>query len=303
VSPAAAPAAAVTASAPGRLELSGAEGGPWLSIAVDRRALCRVEGSSGGVLVESKDALTRVAAADVDELVARSPGSLAAQALAVCGAPGRLRVVTEWKLPAGSGVDASGALSLAAVAALKRALGRDLPPEELVTLASEAARRADGAPSHGVHVALWGGVLRTRQAGSRLEAERLGVDPGRIEECLMLVDTGAAEAAPPALASGATASLTDAIADALRSGRYEDVVELLAREAEGAPASAGQRAVLAVVRSAGGAARPLAGRLVAVWAPPGARGPGRRESVAAALKEAGLKPLPIRIDLRGLEVE
>jgi hypothetical protein len=302
VSPAA-PTAAVTASAPGRLELSGSEGGPWLSIAVDRRALCRVEGGVSGVVVESKDTLARLAAANVDELVGRSPTSLAAQALAVCGAPGGLRVVTEWKLPAGSGVDASGALSLAAVAAVGRALGKDLPQDDLVALASEAARRADGAAGHGVYVALWGGVLRTRQAGSRLEAERLGVDPGRIEECLILVDAGAADAAPPASASPVTALLTDGIADALRGGRYEDVVELVAREAEGAPAGEGQRAVLAVVRSAGGAARPLAGRLVAVWAPPGARGPGRRESVSAALKEAGLKPLPIRVDLRGLEVE
>jgi len=213
-------------------------------------------------------------------------------------------VVTEWKLPAGSGVDSDGALSLAAVAAVARVLGRALPPHELLALASEASSRAGGTQSHGVHAALWGGVLRTRDTVAALEAERLVVDPGRIEESLMLVDTGASEEAPATAPSGAAApALTDGIVEALRSGRYEDVVELMAREGEGAPAGAGQRVVLEVVRGAGGAARALAGRLVAVWAPPGARGPGRREAVAAALKAAGFKLLPIRVDLRGLEVE
>ena len=59
------------------------------------------------------------------------------------------------------------------------------------------------------------------------------------------------------------------------------------------------------MRGAGGAARLAAatGRLVAVWAPPGSRGPGRREAVEAALKAAGLKPLAVRVDLRGLELD
>jgi hypothetical protein len=267
-----------------------------------------------GYLVESKDTLTRLAAADVDELVARSPHSLAAQVLAVAGAPPGLRVVTEWKLPAGSGVDGDGALALAAATAVSRALGRNLPHAELAALASEAATRAAGAGSHGVPAALWGGVLRTLGAGLSIEAERLGIDPGRIEECLMVVDAGApgGEAAAPAPegpapdpagAGAPQAGLTDGIVEALGRGRYEDVVELLAREAEGAPGSAGQRAVVEVVRASGGAARPLAGRLVAVWAPPGARGPGRKEAVSAALKGSGCKVLPVRIDLRGLELE
>jgi hypothetical protein len=59
-----------------------------------------------------------------------------------------------------------------------------------------------------------------------------------------------------------------------------------------------------LVRAAGGAAWRLdGGRLVAVWAPPGERGPGRREAVETALKAAGLKPLAVRVDLRGLELD
>jgi hypothetical protein len=244
--------------------------------------------------------------------VARAPHSLAAQVLAVAGASSGLRVVTEWKLPAGSGVDGDGALALAAAAAVTRALGRDLPPSELSALAGEAARRAAGAVSHGVPAALWGGVLRSHEGGASVEAERLGLDPGRIEECLMVVDAGGeapatAQGSPASGAaggaSGTSAALTESIVEALRNGRYEEVGDLMAREAEDVPSSPGQRAVIEVVQGAGGAARPLPGRLVAVWAPPGARGPGRKEAVAAALKASGCKVLPVRIDLRGLELE
>jgi hypothetical protein len=62
--------------------------------------------------------------------------------------------------------------------------------------------------------------------------------------------------------------------------------------------------VLDLVRKAGGAAHALPqGRLVAVWAPPGSRGPGPGEAVREALKAAALKPVAIRVDLRGLEVD
>ncbi len=94
------------------------------------------------------------------------------------------------------------------------------------------------------------------------------------------------------------------IVEALRGGRYEEVVELVASEAWSDAVGPGQRRVVDLVRAAGGAARPLgAGRLVAVWAPPGERGPGRREAVKAALQAAGLKPLAVRVDLRGLELD
>jgi D-glycero-alpha-D-manno-heptose-7-phosphate kinase len=45
------------------------------------------------------------------------------------------------------------------------------------------------------------------------------------------------------------------------------------------------------------------GGVVAVWAPPGARGPGRREAVEKSLQAAGFRVFPARVDLRGLEVE
>jgi hypothetical protein len=138
-------------------------------------------------------------------------------------------------------------------------------------------------------------------------AERLVVDPGRIDEALLVVDAGAAPE-PAAAAEAPSArrgpSITDRIVEALAKGRYEEVVDLVAEEAWGADAGEGQRRIAAIVRAAGGAARPLgAQRLVAVWAPPGARGAGRQEAVQAALKAAGFKPLAVRVDLRGLELD
>ena len=64
--------------------------------------------------------------------------------------------------------------------------------------------------------------------------------------------------------------------------------------------------IAGVVRAAGGAARVCGGGdggILAVWAPPGARGPGRREAVPAAARQAGLRLFPARVDLRGLDVE
>jgi hypothetical protein len=198
-------------------------------------------------------------------------------------------------------VEEDGALAVSVVAAVTRALGRQVPAEELLALASEAARRAGGEFCHGVPAAVWGGVVLTTWWNGG--AERLGVDPGRIEECLTLVDAGARTEEPPTTAGPPLAGVTEVIAEALRTGKYELVVQLLAREADATPAGTGQRVVIDAVRRAGGAARPLAGRLVAVWAPPGARGPGLKEDVSAALKAGGWRVLPIRVDLRGLEVD
>ena len=87
VSPAGAPAQACDASAPGPARALGGRDGPRLSVALDRRATCRVEPIPAGVEVESKESLTKASGSRRRrELVERSPGSLAAQALALLGA-------------------------------------------------------------------------------------------------------------------------------------------------------------------------------------------------------------------------
>jgi hypothetical protein len=99
----------------------------------------------------------------------------------------------------------------------------------------------------------------------------------------------------------------DRVVAALVAGRFDELVSLFGEEAGQAgdePPSTASGRILERVRAAGGAARTLPqGRLVAVWAPPGSRGPGRGEAVREALKAGGLKPVAIRVDLRGLEVD
>ena len=152
--------------------------------------------------------------------------------------------------------------------------------------------------------------MLTRGRGGALEAERLGVDPGRIDESLLVVDAGSARGGRVARRTrpGRRAprrSSPGRIVEALRGGRYEEVVDLARRGAWSRTASgrgsAGSWSSCA--RRAGPPGRSGAGRLVAVWAPPGSRGPGRREAVKAALQAAGLKPLAVRVDLRGLELD
>ena len=110
----------------------------------------------------------------------------------------------------------------------------------------------------------------------------------------------------------AIASVASRVRDALLDGRFEDLIGLWAEEWEarrgvvpGWPGPEAER-IAGVVRAAGGAARVCGageGGILALWAPPGERGPGRREAVVAAAKEAGLRLFPARVDLRGLDVE
>jgi hypothetical protein len=153
-------------------------------------------------------------------------------------------------------------------------------------------------PGQEAYTAVLGGVLALHPDAGGFQPERLPVDPARVEESLLLLDGGDAgpgERAPTAAALGAEASRR--LRAALLEGRFEEVVGLW-------PAEAGP--IGEAVRGAGGATRTLEagrGRIVAAWAPPGARGPGIREAVAAAAKAAGLRPFPARVDLRGLDVE
>jgi D-glycero-alpha-D-manno-heptose-7-phosphate kinase len=95
--------------------------------------------------------------------------------------------------------------------------------------------------------------------------------------------------------------------DALVAHRYDAVAPLMAAEwearkrlAPGVTSPEIDRIAAAAV-SAGGAAKVCGaggGGMVAVWAPP-----GHREGVESAVKSAGFKSVPFRVDLRGLEVE
>ena len=279
------------ATAPCQVELAGgAEGATRVGVAIDRRAWCRVETGVEGLVVESKDTLRKAQARTASELGGAGPLGLVARVLQGLGVEAGVRVVTQSRVPEGAGLGEVAALGVAITGAAARALGLALGAGEIVRVA-----RLASAPDAGeCEVAARGGGP-------------LAVDPGRVEESLLLIQC---EAAVPPVASAeapVVASVAGRVREALAAGRLEDLVGLWLEEweARGAGAPEASRRIAGIVRAAGGAVRSpgRGGSVLGVWAPPGARGPGRREAVLAAAREAGLRLFPARVDLRGLDVE
>ena len=331
----------VEATAPCRVDLAGGTLDIWplylfhpgaitVNVAIDRRAWCRVETGGTGVGIESKDTLQKVEGRDVTEVLAKGSQPLVAEILRALGVTTGIRVVTQSKVPAGSGLGGSSAIAVAVAAAVARAVGRNLSAEELLPLVRDAECRCIAVPA-GVQDhfgAFYGGVLALHLEPGRVRVERLPADPGRVEECLLLVDAGATrfsginnwevfkgqiDGDPRVRESfAAIAAVSARVRDALVSARYGEVADLLAEEwearkrlAPGVTSPEIDRIVLGA-RAGGGAAKVCGaggGGVVAVWAAPGERGPGRREDVTKRLKDAGFRLFPARVDLRGLEVE
>jgi D-glycero-alpha-D-manno-heptose-7-phosphate kinase len=296
---------AAEGAAPCRVVLAGgAEGAVTVAVAIDRRPWCRVETGAEGVLLESRDTLRKASGGDVAEVIAKGTMAPVARVLRALGVESGLHVVTQSRVPEGSGLGEEVALGAAVAGAAARALERELSPEEIAQLGSEAETRGREVTGglQAAFTAVYGGVVAVHAGASGPRAERLAVDPARIEESLLLVEATSPQSAAPAAVARDVAGR---VLQALRDGRFEDVVALWAEEWDaregGGPVP---DRVEEVVREAGGALRAQgAGRVLAAWAPPGARGPGRREAVLAAAKAAGLRLFPARVDLRGLEVE
>ena len=302
------------ATAPCRVDLSGGvPGAVAVTVAIDRRAWCRVETGVAGVEIESRDALRKASGRDVAELLEKGALASTARVLRAMGVETGVRVVTQLRVPEGSGLGESAALGAAVAGAVARALERDIEPEEIARLAGEAETAAGGASAaiREGFAAIHGGALALHPEKGGVRAERLAVDPARIEESLLLIQ-GARSPEPGRGEPSVVRSVASRLCLALLAARFDEVVGLWAEEWEarrgsGAawPAPENER-IAEVVRGAGGGTRVCGageGGVLAVWAPPGARGPGRREAVLLAAKAAGLRLFPARVDLRGLEVE
>ena len=331
----------VEATAPTRVDLAGGTLDIWpvylfhpgavtVNVAIDRRAWCRVETGIDGVEIESKDTLQKVKAGSVSEVIAGGQLTLAAHILLALGIETGVRVVTQSRVPAGSGLGGSSALAVAITGAVARAFDRELGPDDIWPLTRDAEARAIAVPTgiQDYHPAIRGGALCLHLEPAAIRVERLAVDPARIEESLILIDAGATrfsginnwdvfkgqiDGDPRVRESlAAIAAVAQKVRDALLAGRFEDLIGLMTQEwdarkrlAPGWTTPEIDR-IAEVVRCAGGAAKVCGaggGGIVAVWAPPGQRGPGRREAVLAAIEKAGLKLFPARVDLRGLDVE
>ena len=299
--------ALVEATAPCRLELL--EGGlrqaaseanvPLrLAIALDRRVWCRVERAEGGVVIHAKDTLQRVAAPDLAGIPETGgPVGRVTRALAAAGVHSSVRVSTQERVPEDAGLGTGAALSVALAAAVSPAL--DVAEVVRRAAAVESALGIETGESD-LHAAAFGGAHVLMSRGG---VTRLPVDPARVEECLLLVDLGQTSfraSTSPGVPETAAAELIEA----LRAGCYDGVAAILGtiHRARFAAAPSEVRTVVDSVARAGGAAWPC-GRLLAVWAAPGARSDGPREAVEAGLQAAGLRSFPARVDLRGLEVE
>lgn len=320
------------ATAPARIDLAGGTLESWpahlvppgavaVSVAVDRRAYCKVELVADGVHLESKDNRAQADGRDVAEVLRRGVLPLPARILKALGVETGMKVVTQSRVPAESGLGASSALAVAVAAAVARVKGLDLDADALAALARDAEAEATGAPigRQGHLAAIHGGVLEGGLGPGGLGARRLPTDPGRVEESLLLVDAGAGRSAagPGELRGDADdlvgprlqeiAAAAAGVSDALGHHRYADVAGLidaewqaLRRLAPGVTSPEVER-IVEVARSTGGAGKALGaggGGLVALWA-----APGRCSALVAALAAVGLRPVPFRLDLRGLEVE
>jgi D-glycero-alpha-D-manno-heptose-7-phosphate kinase len=331
----------VEATAPCRIDLAGGTLDIWplylfhpgavtVNVAIDRRAWCRVETVPSGVRIESRDTLARAEGRDVSEVLGGGALSLVAYILRALGIESGVRVTTQSRVPAGSGLGGSSALAVAVAAAAARAIGRELDAEALWPVVRDAEAQCIAVPTgiQDYHAAIHGGVLGLRLQPGKVGVERIATDPAAVEECLMLVDAGATRFsginnwdvfkgqidgdARVRQALAEIVSVASAVREALAAGRLDDVAGLMAQEWEArkrlAPGVTTPEIdrISAAARSSGGAAKVCGaggGGMVAVWAVPGKRGPGDRERVEASLSEAGFRLQKFRIDLRGLEIE
>jgi len=326
----------VEATAPTRIDLAGGTLDIWpvylfhpgavtVNAAIDRRAFCRVETGVPGVVIESKDTRARAEGQDVSEVLKGGSLSLVAYILRALGIETGVKVVTESRVPAGSGLGGSSALAVAVAAAASRAVGRDLDADGLWPVVRDAEAQSIAVPT-GVQdylAAIHGGILGIHLEPGKLRVEKLQTDPGRVEESLMLVDAGVTRFSGinnwevfkgqidgDERVRGALAEIVSAasrLRAALVGHRYDEVGPCVAEEwaarkrlAPGVTSPEIDR-IAEIAAAHGGSAKVCGaggGGMVTVWAEP-----GRRDKAEKALQEAGFKAVRFRLDLRGLEVE
>jgi D-glycero-alpha-D-manno-heptose-7-phosphate kinase len=326
----------IEATAPTRIDLAGGTLDIWplylfhpgavtVNAAIDRRAWCRVETGIEGVQIESKDTLKRAEGKDISEVLHGGALSLVAYILRALGVETGVKVVTQSRVPAGSGLGGSSALAVAIAAAASRALDHPLSADGLWPIVRDAEAQSIAVPT-GVQdylAAIHGGVLGIHLEPGALRVEKLASDPARVEESLLLVDAGVTrfsginnwdvfkgqidgdERVRSALAEIASAARR--VREALSGGRYDAVPSLIDEEwqarkrlAPGVTTPEVDR-IAEIAARGGGAAKVCGaggGGMVMVWAVP-----GRKEKIEAELRVAGFKPVVFRLDLRGLEVE
>ncbi|HEY8149298.1 MAG TPA: hypothetical protein VIK51_10375, partial [Vicinamibacteria bacterium] len=148
----------VEATAPTRIDLAGGTLDIWplylfhpgavtVNAAIDRRAWCRVETDHEGVRIESKDTLRKAEGRDVSEVLVGGELSLVAHILRALDIERGVKVVTQSRVPSGSGLGGSSALSVAVAAALCAAFDRKIDPDGLWPVVRDAEAQTIGVPT------------------------------------------------------------------------------------------------------------------------------------------------------------
>src|SRR5262245_20961988 len=137
------------ATAPCRIDLAGGTLDIWpiylfhpgavtVNVAVDRRAYCRVETGVAGVEIVSKDTLHKARGRNVSEVLGGGELSLVAHILRALEIDSGVKVTTQSKVPAGSGLGGSSSLAVAIAAAAAQAVGRRRDADALWAIERDA---------------------------------------------------------------------------------------------------------------------------------------------------------------------
>ena len=256
------------ASAPCSLQL--ARG--W-AVAVDRRASARVETLPDGVEIEWKERLLRARGSGLREIGSTGALDFAIQLLAGCGRDAGLRVVLQCRVPEESGLAPEAGLAVALQAALGSAglAVASTAPETLVAERWAASRL--------------GGVVGGLSSGAPV---RLACDPARVEEALVLLESGRPAPALP------ETPLPLALGERLAAPDWTGLGAQIASCWPGLPAELGSLGQLAQRLGGGAWLAAGSGGLLVAWLPAGARAAFLSEA-----RSAGLRPVSCRLDLQG----
>jgi len=230
---------------------------------------------------------------------------------------------TQSESPAGAGISGSSALMIATAAALARFTGREMPAEQLRTLAQNVEAQLIGVPTgcQDYYPALYGGVSAIQLAPDGVRWQRIALPLEDVDRRFVLFYTGAPRQ------SGvnnwevfqqhingdrrvrrnfaAITRIAQAMHRALAAQQWNEVARLLREEwklrrtnAPGISTPAIDRLIAVALRSGGLAAKVCGaggGGCVLVLTEPGAR-----QHVEIAIRESGGRPLPFRVARHGL---
>lgn len=135
-------------------------GGAVVNAGISRFVYATVETGTQGVRIFSNDYNCEVTASDVDALSFDGNLDLLKACLKRCDLRTDFTLTTESNVPVGSGLGASGALTVAVLAALRRATNASINPPELADLAFVIERQDLGYPggSQDQYGAAFGGI-------------------------------------------------------------------------------------------------------------------------------------------------